>query len=200
MQLANWARTTLDSSLLKDLNLQLFQCSQKCVEANRCCPHRSGIVNAFGRLLCGRSVLARRKQDGHFYAGVVQEVQTAHILDRVLVRFGPFQSVRRSASCSKNLLACSDCYLYESIPITDIIDLQYALKHSVELHDKVLVPELWPIPRCAVHPSKECRVLKHARYHPGTVVAGNEQRGQMGGSLYLVLNLISTTCTNNHAH
>ncbi|KAA3682061.1 uncharacterized protein DEA37_0014896 [Paragonimus westermani] len=111
---------------------------------------------------------------------VKENSQTAHILDRILVRFGPFQSVRRSASCSKNLLACSDCYLYESIPITDIIDLQYALKHSVDLHDKVLVPELWPIPRCAVHPSKECRVLKHARYHPGTVVAVNEQRGQMG--------------------
>ncbi|KAF7255522.1 hypothetical protein EG68_07975 [Paragonimus skrjabini miyazakii] len=180
MQLANWARITVDQSMLKDLNLRLFQCSQKCAEANRCCPHKSGIVNAFSRLLCGRSVLARRKQDGHFYAGIVQEVQTAHISDRVLVRFGPFQSVRRSASCSRNLLACTDGYLYESIPITDIIDLQYALKHPVELYDKVLVPELWPIPRCAVHPSKECRLLKHARYHPGTVVAGKEKRGQIG--------------------
>ncbi|CAI2738052.1 unnamed protein product, partial [Dicrocoelium dendriticum] len=181
-QLIPWIRTSVNRRFLNEVNQRLRECARECARAtaNSHWLSWSSVAIPLAKLMKGREVLARRRTDGHFYLGVIHHVQRTPVGDRVLVQFGPFRRAGGTRCGTKDVRVCSDQYQYESIDITDVIDLKHALRHPIALNDKVLVPELWPLPVCASHPSTQCRRMIHARYQPGTVVSGGERRNDEG--------------------
>ncbi|VDP73143.1 unnamed protein product [Echinostoma caproni] len=98
----------------------------------------------------------------------------------LIIRFGPFCSkLRNSCTQNEHKRHEADQYRYESVPIFDIIDLEHASRHSIDVGDRVLVRDVWPVPICAKHTNISCRTMKHARYIPASVVMGPKQDGSV---------------------
>ncbi|XP_052087168.1 uncharacterized protein LOC127724285 [Mytilus californianus] len=80
---------------------------------------------AAGALLIGKSVLARRMDDGYFYQGTVK---SQILSDKFLVAFGPCKHGKYKDTTYQ------DTYVY------DIIDYEDAKRHTILAADRVLAP------------------------------------------------------------
>lgn len=104
--------------------------------------------------------------------------QKSHLpVDQVFIRFGPIHNLtsfdlRKSRSTTSN----SDTFHYEWLDITEIIDLEHAIRHSIEPGDCVLVPYSWPFPKCPILNVEKPSSFENLRYYAAIVVSGREQR------------------------
>ncbi|CAL8076972.1 unnamed protein product [Calicophoron daubneyi] len=173
-----WTRTCINKRLVKDLNCRLRMCAEREADTNQWWLAWSAQDLRTYKLLEGRRVLARRKQNGQFYLGRIFKVESGDTADRAIICFGAFRSTSHAPHCHKDVGECSDAYIFESIPVTDLIDLAHALRHPIRPGDKVLVPCLWASGRCAQHSSQHCKTIKQVMYQAGTVISGRENRSQ----------------------
>ncbi|CAH8498326.1 unnamed protein product [Schistosoma turkestanicum] len=173
-----WSRVSVNEKLVNDLNRRIFDsakdeaCSRKCLF--NWCTNDSGQMS---NLLDNQKVLARRLSDGHYYIGSVQMIKSQLPKDQVLVRFGPIHSLtnfnlRQFGSTTSN----SDTFHYEWIDVTEIIDLEHALRHPIEPGDCVLIPYSWPLPKCPILNENKPSRFEHLRYYAAIVVSECEQR------------------------
>ncbi|KER31201.1 hypothetical protein T265_13027, partial [Opisthorchis viverrini] len=176
-QQEHWAKYLVDQRLVNGVNRYLRQTARECAHDNSWWSDMNFTGVPGQSILLGRNVLARLPEDGHFYRGNIVELKGSFIWHMALIRFGPFRTTDRLPRCRSGTgKSCCNSYRYESVPMSELIDLDYALRHPIRTGDRVLVPNLWPKPRCASHQKEACPRIAHMRYLPATVVDGFEDR------------------------
>ncbi|VDP28482.1 unnamed protein product [Schistosoma curassoni] len=173
-----WSRVFVNEKLVNDLNRRIYESAKDEANSRKCL--FNWFTDDYGQkssLLDNKKVLARRSSDGHYYLGSVQTVKSHLPVDQVFIRFGPIHNLtsfdlRKSRSTTSN----SDTFHYEWLDITEIIDLEHAIRHSIEPGDCVLVPYSWPFPKCPILNVEKPSSFENLRYYAAIVVSGREQR------------------------